>query len=90
MRGLQWPDCTLSSIRELDSNEPIGDPVDSDPISGHGTKTFGRLPYPDIEPTVLSCMGFASLYKILTVFTHLACSGDPNLPLGVDCHPPTT
>ena len=88
MRGLQWPDCTLSSIREVDSKEPIGDPVDSDPTSCHSTNFW--VPPHDIEPTVLSCKGFASLYKMLTVFTHLACSGDTNLPLGVDCHPPTT
>jgi len=29
--SLQWPDCTLSSIRDVSSNEPTGDPVDSDP-----------------------------------------------------------
>jgi hypothetical protein len=29
--SLQWPDCTLSPIRDVSSKEPIGDPVDSDP-----------------------------------------------------------
>jgi len=29
--SLQWPDCTLSLIRDVSSKEPIGDPVDSDP-----------------------------------------------------------
>ena len=29
--SLQWPDCTLSPIRDVSSKEPTGDPVDSDP-----------------------------------------------------------
>ncbi len=27
----QWPDCTVSPIRDVSSKEPTGDPVDSDP-----------------------------------------------------------
>jgi hypothetical protein len=46
MRGLQWPDCTLSSVREGDSNEPTGDPVDSDPISYYDTEKFQVTPSP--------------------------------------------
>ena len=43
--SLQWPDCTLSPIRDVSSKEPTGDPVDSDP----DILTAGAAPS---EPTV--------------------------------------
>ena len=65
--SLQWPDCTLSPIRDVSSKEPTGDPVDSDPDVITAKTALS-------EPTVLSHMDFAILCEILTVFTHLACS----------------
>ena len=65
--SLQWPDCTLSSIRDVSSKEPTGDPVDSDPDVITAKAALS-------EPTVLSHTDFAILCEILTVFTHLACS----------------
>ena len=65
--SLQWPDCTLSPIRDVSSKEPTGDPVDSDPDVITAKAALS-------EPTVLSHTDFAILCEILTVFTHLACS----------------
>ena len=65
--SLQWPDCTLSPIRDVSSKEPTGDPVDSDP-------DFLTAKAALSEPTVLSHKDFAILREMLTVFTHLACS----------------
>ena len=65
--SLQWPDCTLSPVRDVSSKEPTGDPVDSDPDVITAKAALS-------EPTVLSHTDFAILCEILTVFTHLACS----------------
>ena len=65
--SLQWPDCTLSPVRDVSSKEPTGDPVDSDP-------DFLTAEAALSEPTVLSHKDFAILCEMLTVFTHLACS----------------
>ena len=65
--SLQWPDCTLSPIRDVSSKEPTGDPVDSDPDVITAKAALSEL-------TVLSHTDFAILCEILTVFTHLACS----------------
>ena len=65
--SLQWPDCTLSPVRDVSSKEPTGDPVDSDP-------DFLTAKAALSEPTVLSHKDFAILREMLTVFTHLACS----------------
>ena len=53
----QWPDCTLSPIRDVSSKEPTGDPVDSDP----DILTAEAAPS---EPTVCSHKDFAIRMKL--------------------------
>jgi hypothetical protein len=55
--SLQWPDCTLSPIRDVSSKEPTGDPVDSDP----DILTAEAAPS---EPTVCSHKDFAIRMKL--------------------------
>ena len=55
--SLQWPDCTLSPIRDVSSKELTGDPVDSDP----DILTAEAAPS---EPTVCSHKDFAIRMKL--------------------------